>query len=60
MTAQTGAPLFDYVSGLDPKVTVHQNFDALLIPPEHPSRSPNDTFCTRLSSHRADTRSPLA
>lgn len=57
MTRQSGAPLFESISGLDPKVSVQQNFDALLIPPEHPSRSPNDTFCT---AHRRGHYSPLS
>ncbi|KAJ3215229.1 hypothetical protein HDU67_000716 [Dinochytrium kinnereticum] len=32
------------VDSLNPAVTPSQNFDALLIPPEHPSRGPSDTY----------------
>lgn len=30
--------------GLEPVVTLHENFDSLLIPADHVSRSPNDTY----------------
>jgi phenylalanyl-tRNA synthetase alpha chain len=43
--------IFDYFSdeyakieNLDPKVSIVDNFDLLLIPPDHPSRSKSDTF----------------
>lgn len=36
--------VFTLKDNFDPKVTVHQNFDALLIPKDHPSRSPSDTY----------------
>src|SRR5688572_3510856 len=34
-------PKFD---DLNPEVSVYDNFDALRIPQDHPSRSPNDTY----------------
>ncbi|KAJ3111021.1 hypothetical protein HDU96_006047 [Phlyctochytrium bullatum] len=35
---------FKVFDSLNPAVSAWQNFDALLIPPNHPSRSPSDTY----------------
>ncbi|KAJ3099340.1 hypothetical protein HDU97_003265 [Phlyctochytrium planicorne] len=35
---------YQVVDSLNPAVTPSKNFDALLIPPDHPSRSPSDTY----------------
>ncbi|CAM9339561.1 unnamed protein product [Ascophyllum nodosum] len=39
-----GQPNFRVFDHLPPIVTVEQNFDQLLIPPEHVSRQPSDTY----------------
>lgn len=36
--------VFDFLRHDDPIVTAKQNFDELLIPASHPSRSPNDSY----------------
>ncbi|CAL8072967.1 unnamed protein product [Calicophoron daubneyi] len=41
---QACAPLFSVHDNLSPVVSTRQNFDSLLIPPNHPSRSPTDTY----------------
>lgn len=41
---RTGNPLFSVHDNLSPVVTVEQNFDSLLIPPEHPSRKKGDNY----------------
>ncbi|KAH8873198.1 putative phenylalanine--tRNA ligase, mitochondrial [Schistosoma japonicum] len=50
-----GTPLFSLYDHLSPVVTVRQNFDSLLIPPDHPSRLRTDTYylneTTVLRSH---------
>ncbi|GAA52951.1 phenylalanyl-tRNA synthetase alpha chain [Clonorchis sinensis] len=50
-----GSPLFSLHDTISPVVTTRQNFDSLLIPPDHPSRSPTDTYYinenTLLRSH---------
>ncbi|KER24646.1 hypothetical protein T265_14369, partial [Opisthorchis viverrini] len=50
-----GSPLFSLHDTISPVVTARQNFDSLLIPPDHPSRSPTDTYYinenTLLRSH---------
>ncbi|XP_056868638.1 phenylalanine--tRNA ligase, mitochondrial [Takifugu flavidus] len=39
-----GNPLFSVHDNLSPVVTVEQNFDSLLIPPDHPSRKQGDNY----------------
>lgn len=39
-----GSPLFTLVENLSPVVTVEQNFDSLLVPEDHVSRSGTDTY----------------
>ncbi|XP_047205530.1 phenylalanine--tRNA ligase, mitochondrial isoform X2 [Girardinichthys multiradiatus] len=39
-----GNPLFSVHDNLSPVVTVEQNFDSLLIPPDHPSRKRGDNY----------------
>lgn len=39
-----GNPLFSVVDNLSPIVTLEQNFDSLLIPPDHDSRKKSDSF----------------
>lgn len=39
-----GNPLFSIFSDLKPVVTLNQNFDSLLIPVDHPSRSKSDCY----------------
>lgn len=39
-----GQPPFKVFDDLPPIVTVEQNFDELLIPPDHVSRQPSDTY----------------
>lgn len=39
-----GNPLFSVVDNLSPVVTLEQNFDSLLIPPDHVSRKKTDSF----------------
>lgn len=39
-----GQPPFQVFDNLPPIVTVEQNFDELLIPPDHVSRQPSDTY----------------
>ncbi|XP_077100241.1 phenylalanine--tRNA ligase, mitochondrial [Siphateles boraxobius] len=41
---RTGNPLFSVHDNLRPVVTVEQNFDSLLIPPDHPSRKKGDNY----------------
>ncbi|XP_050953725.1 phenylalanine--tRNA ligase, mitochondrial isoform X1 [Labeo rohita] len=41
---RTGNPLFSVHDNLSPVVTVEQNFDSLLIPPDHPSRKKGDNY----------------
>ncbi|XP_028824523.1 phenylalanine--tRNA ligase, mitochondrial isoform X2 [Denticeps clupeoides] len=43
-TGRRGNPLFSIHDNLSPVVTVEQNFDSLLIPPEHPSRKKGDNY----------------
>ncbi|XP_077411166.1 phenylalanine--tRNA ligase, mitochondrial isoform X2 [Vanacampus margaritifer] len=43
-TGRSGNPLFSAHDNLSPVVTVEQNFDSLLIPPEHPSRKRGDNY----------------
>ncbi|XP_029282281.1 phenylalanine--tRNA ligase, mitochondrial-like [Cottoperca gobio] len=51
-----GNPLFSVHDNLSPVVTVQQNFDSLLIPPEHPSRKPGDNYyLNRTTMLRAHT-----
>lgn len=57
-----GRPPFQVFDNLPPIVTVEQNFDELLIPPEHVSRQSSDTYyvdATRVlrchtSAHQTD------
>lgn len=39
-----GNPLFSVYDNLLPVVTTYQNFDSLLVPPDHPSRKKSDTY----------------
>ncbi|XP_042897285.1 probable phenylalanine--tRNA ligase, mitochondrial [Parasteatoda tepidariorum] len=39
-----GTPLFSVYDRLLPVVTIEQNFDSLLVPPGHPSRSKSDSY----------------
>ncbi|XP_043082915.1 phenylalanine--tRNA ligase, mitochondrial isoform X2 [Puntigrus tetrazona] len=41
---RTGNPLFSVHDNLSPVVTVEQNLDSLLIPPDHPSRRKGDNY----------------
>ncbi|XP_023182263.1 phenylalanine--tRNA ligase, mitochondrial isoform X1 [Xiphophorus maculatus] len=51
-----GNPLFSVHDNLSPVVTVQQNFDSLLIPPDHPSRKPGDNYyLNRTTMLRAHT-----
>ncbi|KAM6953439.1 phenylalanine--tRNA ligase, mitochondrial [Aplochiton taeniatus] len=42
--ARSGNPLFSVHDNLSPVVTVEQNFDSLLIPPDHASRKKGDNY----------------
>ena len=49
--SRTGNPLFAVFDNISPVVTLAQNFDDLLVPPDHPSRHPKVSlcyFCTRI------------
>ncbi|KAG7524537.1 phenylalanine-tRNA ligase, mitochondrial [Solea senegalensis] len=51
-----GNPLFSVHDNLNPVVTTEQNFDSLLIPPDHPSRKQGDNyFLNRTTMLRAHT-----
>jgi phenylalanyl-tRNA synthetase alpha chain len=41
---QQGDTTYAFFDSLPPQVSVKSNFDDLLIPPDHPSREPTDTF----------------
>ncbi|XP_035597449.1 phenylalanine--tRNA ligase, mitochondrial-like isoform X1 [Oncorhynchus keta] len=41
---RSGNPLFSVHDNLSPVVTTEQNFDSLLIPPDHPSRKRGDNY----------------
>ncbi|XP_069469553.1 phenylalanine--tRNA ligase, mitochondrial [Ambystoma mexicanum] len=41
---RSGTPLFSVHDNLCPVVTTEQNFDSLLIPPDHPSRKKGDNY----------------
>lgn len=43
-TSPKGTPLFSVFDSLAPIVTTLQNFDSLLIPEDHPSRSKSDCY----------------
>ncbi|XP_064202743.1 phenylalanine--tRNA ligase, mitochondrial-like isoform X2 [Anguilla rostrata] len=43
-TGRRGNPIFSVFDNLSPVVTVEQNFDSLLIPPDHPSRKKGDNY----------------
>ena len=43
-TNRAGNPIFAVFDNVSPVVTPAQNFDSLLVPPDHPSRSPSDTY----------------
>ncbi|XP_051542647.1 phenylalanine--tRNA ligase, mitochondrial-like isoform X2 [Myxocyprinus asiaticus] len=48
---RSGNPIFSVHDNLSPIVTVEQNFDSLLIPPDHPSRKKGDNYylnCTHM------------
>ena len=54
---------FDHYTDLSPIVSTHHNFDALLIPPDHVSRSKSDTYYLRddtcLRTHTSAHQSTL-
>ncbi|XP_068199989.1 phenylalanine--tRNA ligase, mitochondrial [Antennarius striatus] len=51
-----GTPLFSVHDNLSPVVSVEQNFDSLLIPPDHPSRNQGDNYyLNRTTMLRAHT-----
>ncbi|XP_029954911.1 phenylalanine--tRNA ligase, mitochondrial [Salarias fasciatus] len=58
-----GNPLFSVHDNLSPVVTVQQNFDSLLIPPDHPSRKQGDNYylnrTTMLRAHTSAHQSEL-
>ena len=39
-----GMPRFSVIDNLCPVVTLHQNFESLLVAPDHPSRLPTDSY----------------
>lgn len=39
-----GQPRFRVIDSISPVVTTRQNFDSLLVPADHPSRLPTDTY----------------
>lgn len=43
-TNRAGNPLFAVFDNISPVVTSRQNFDSLLVPADHPSRSASDTY----------------
>lgn len=54
---------YDFLDSYSPIVTTHMNFDSLLVPGDHVSRGPNDTYYlnkeqllrTHTSAHQAQT-----
>lgn len=56
-------PTYKYHNTYHPAVSLHQNFDSLRVPPDHPSRAKTDTYYinadtvlrTHTSAHQADT-----
>ncbi|KAL1006786.1 hypothetical protein UPYG_G00077060 [Umbra pygmaea] len=53
---RSGNPLFSVYDNLSPVVTTEQNFDSLLVPPDHPSRKRGDNyFLNRGTMLRAHT-----
>ncbi|XP_037549820.1 phenylalanine--tRNA ligase, mitochondrial [Nematolebias whitei] len=61
--ARSGNPLFSVYDNLSPVVSVEQNFDSLLIPPEHPSRKRGDNYylnrATMLRAHTSAHQAEL-
>ncbi|CAL8294847.1 unnamed protein product [Lota lota] len=54
--SRRGNPLFSVHDNMSPVVTTEQNFDSLLIPPDHPSRKRGDNyFLNRTTMLRAHT-----
>ncbi|PUU76050.1 hypothetical protein B9Z19DRAFT_1102579 [Tuber borchii] len=61
------SPIYEYHNDLFPIVSVHQNFDSLGFPIDHPGTSRTDTYyvnkdtilCTHTSAHQADTRDAI-
>lgn len=49
-TARNGTPIFAHFDNINPVVTTEQNFDSLLVPPDHVSRSRSDNYYVN-SSH---------
>ena len=43
-TSRTGTPIFAHFDSISPVVTTEQNFDSLLVPPDHISRSRGDNY----------------
>ena len=42
--SQTGTPIFAHFDNISPVVTTEQNFDSLLVPPDHVTRSRSDNY----------------
>lgn len=42
--SRTGSPLFAVFDNINPVVSTYQNFDSLLVPQEHISRTPSDSY----------------
>ncbi len=43
-TTNTGNAVFSHIDNVSPIVTIEQNFDSLLVPPNHPCRNRNDNY----------------
>ncbi|KAK2192190.1 hypothetical protein NP493_37g08018 [Ridgeia piscesae] len=43
-TTHIGSPVFSVFDNISPVVSVYQNFDSLLFPPDHPGRTVSDTY----------------
>lgn len=41
---RTGNPIFSIYDKISPVVTTHENFDSLLVPKDHPSRTKTDSY----------------
>lgn len=58
-----GNPIFSVFDNLSPIVSVHQNFDSLLVPEDHPSRNKSDCYYinkdTLLRAHTTAHQSEL-
>ncbi len=58
-----GNPIFSVHDSLSPVVSLQQNYDSLLVPPDHPSRSKSDAYYitseTMLRAHTSAHQSEL-